>query len=264
MTAARLAEIRAIADRTTWAEGSALEELLDFIDEEPEAGSPDATNEQNTLAQSVGCPVGVNRVEWMVEEVRQLRAEVKRLLAAFNTSGGEIAILRCNDVRLELLATTPAEAHAAINALFARIEIPVGPMYECERMQAEIGRLTALAAAHTDRLDALRQHLPDLGAQLDSLGPWNAALINVARELAAVPEMSNEIVKLRAEVASLTPKWQEGEPPVDGFYLREDPELLEVVPVNYSQRFGYWYCGNEVEQSWGTAHYSLIPKPTEG
>jgi post-segregation antitoxin (ccd killing protein) len=74
---------------------------------------------------------------------------------------------------------------------------------EVKRLRAEIDRLNGfatirLAVAHAARLDALRRHLPHLGAQMDSLGLWEAALVNVARQLASVPEMSDEIARLRA------------------------------------------------------------------
>lgn len=36
-------------------------------------------NDANTLAASVGCPVGANRVEWLVAEVKQLRERVAAL-----------------------------------------------------------------------------------------------------------------------------------------------------------------------------------------
>ena len=84
----------------------------------------------------------------MAREIARLRA-------------GQVT-LRCDDVRRELLATAPSDAHAAINALFARIEIPVGPMFERERLgrdlenaQAEATRLRArLAEVEQERDEA--------------------------------------------------------------------------------------------------------------
>ncbi len=74
--------------------------------------------------------------------IPSLRVAAVELLAALDDAINGRATLRCNDVRLELLATTPPEAHAAIDALFSRIEIPVGPMYERDRLRAEVERLT--------------------------------------------------------------------------------------------------------------------------
>ena len=98
------------------------------------------------------------------------------LIATYRTTGPVMAreiarlrdgqvTLRCDDVRRELLATTPSDAHAAINALFARIEIPVGPMFERERLgrdlenaQAEATRLRArLAEVEQERDEARDQ-----------------------------------------------------------------------------------------------------------
>ncbi len=133
-----------------------------------------------------------------------LRVAASELLAALDDEIAGRGTLRCNDVRLELLATTPAEAHAAINALFARIEIPVGPMYERDR--------------------------------------------------------------LREQVASLTPKWQEGEPP-DGPVWREGVDY--PVRVKRSERYGLMYWDDGF-RSWKADHgepqprWAPIPKPTEG
>lgn len=87
----------------------------------------------------------------------RLRAAASELLTALDDEIAGRATLRGNDVRLELLATTPAEAHDAINALFARIEIPVGPMYERDRLRAEVERLQRFEREYADIVATLKR-----------------------------------------------------------------------------------------------------------
>lgn len=50
--------------------------------------------------------------------------------------------LNAEGLRQRLLSILPPEVHQTLNGVFAGIEIPIGPMYERDRMQAEIERLT--------------------------------------------------------------------------------------------------------------------------
>lgn len=88
MTPKRLDEIRDIVEAGV--RGSvvilpalrgAAAELLAALDEyttaAPDAEADKYLAEQNALAASVGCPVGVDRVAWLVGEVERLRAQLE-------------------------------------------------------------------------------------------------------------------------------------------------------------------------------------------